>query len=111
LPDTLPYVTDLLKDPAQKKLYDIFARVDAKYGKIFMAPPGAPDPVIDALRQSYAALLADEAFRKKLEEIMGEPVNYMPGDKVELDLRTMVAEYAANVKKFEEWIDWAKDRF
>lgn len=110
-PDGVPYVTDLLKDPEQKKLYDIFAGVDAKYGKIFMAPPGTPEPVLDALRQSYAALLADQAFRKKLEEIMGEPVNYQPGDKVEQDLHRMVADYGANAKKYAEWITWARARF
>jgi tripartite-type tricarboxylate transporter receptor subunit TctC len=110
-PDQVPYVTDLLKDPEQKKLYDIFAQVDAKYGKIFMAPPGTPEPVLDALRQSYGALLADEAFRKKLEEIMGEPVNYQPGDKVEHDIRQMVKDYGANAKQYEGWIVWAKERF
>jgi tripartite-type tricarboxylate transporter receptor subunit TctC len=106
-----PYVTDLLKDSQQKQLYDIFARVDAQYGKIFIAPPGTPDSVMDALRTSYAALLKDEAFRTKLEEIMGEPVNYVPGETVEKDLRAMVEGYGKNAKKFEAWVDWAKDRF
>jgi tripartite-type tricarboxylate transporter receptor subunit TctC len=106
-----PYVTDLLKDPQQKELYDIFARVDAQYGKIFMAPPGTPDPVIAALRKSYEAMLADKDFRAKLEEIMGEPVVLTPGDQVETDIAQMVHDYGKNAKAFEQWISWANDRF
>jgi len=107
----VPYITDLLKDPKQKELFDVFAKVDAGYGKIFMAPPGTPDAVIDALRQSYVALLADKEFRAKLEEIMGEPVNITLGDKMEPSLRELVKSYGGSAKQYEEWIDWAKARF
>jgi len=107
----VPYVTDLLKDPKQKELFDVFAKVDAGYGKIFMAPPGTPDGVIEALRQSYVALLADKEFRAKLEEIMGEPVNITLGDKMEPALRALVTAYGGSAKQYEEWIDWAKERF
>lgn len=106
-----PYVADLLKDPQQKQLYDLFARVDAQYGKIFMAPPGTPDSVVAALRTSYEALLADPAFRKKLEEIMGEPVALTRGDQVETELAKMVSDYAPNAKTFQQWIGWANERF
>jgi tripartite-type tricarboxylate transporter receptor subunit TctC len=106
-----PYVTDLLKDPHQKELYDIFAKVDAGYGKVIMAPPKTPDAIVDALRQSYAALLQDGAFRSKLQEIMGEPVNVTLGDKIEPDLQRLVKAYADHAQEYAQWIDWAKARF
>jgi tripartite-type tricarboxylate transporter receptor subunit TctC len=107
----VPYVPDLLKDPHQKELYDIFAKVDAGYGKVLMAPPKTPDAVVDALRQSYAALLQDAVFRKKLEEIMGEPTKITLGDAIEPDLRRLVKAYADHAKEYEQWIEWAKERF
>jgi len=105
------YVTDLLKDPEQKRLYDLFAQVDAEYGKLFMAPPNTPDHIMKVLRTSYEALLADKAFRTKLEEIMGEPVDFTPGDKVETDFDDMVKGYAENKEKFDEWMTWAQELF
>jgi hypothetical protein len=110
-PPDAPYVTDLLTDPEQKRLFDLFAKVDAQYGKIFIVPPRTPAPVVDALRKSYAQMLADQAFRTKLEEIMGEPVVLTDGETVEKDIGEMVRGYGADAKRFEEWIDWAKERF
>jgi tripartite-type tricarboxylate transporter receptor subunit TctC len=111
MPADVPYVTDLLTDPKRKKLYEAFANIDSRYSKIFMLPPGTPDPIVDAFRQSYQAMLADAAFRAKLEKLMGEPVTFTSGQEIEPRLDQMVKDYAENADEFARWISWAKERF
>ena len=107
----VPYVTDLVKDPHQKEIYDIFAHLDAGYGKVIFAPPKTPDQVVDTLRQSYAAVLKDAGFSAKLEQIMGEPVKITLGDAIEPDLRRLAKAYDEHAKEYEQWIEWSKTRF
>jgi tripartite-type tricarboxylate transporter receptor subunit TctC len=107
----LPKIVDLIKDTRDKEIYEIFAQADSKYGKVFMAPPGTPDDVVDALRKSYEALLADKGVREPLEKLMGEPVSITGGEAVEKDLARIVADYRKNDKAFDEWVVWARERF
>jgi tripartite-type tricarboxylate transporter receptor subunit TctC len=106
-----PYPGDLLKDPDQKKLYDIMTRADTLYGKIWVAPPNTPNEVMNVLRQSYKATLADKTFSAKLEEMMGEPVNITSGEDVEKELGSIVKSFGENAEKFKEWSTWAQERF
>jgi tripartite-type tricarboxylate transporter receptor subunit TctC len=111
IPADVPYVADLLQDPRQKDEYDAFADIDAHYSKIFMAPPETPDNVVNALRESYKALLDKPEFRAKLEQMMGEPLTFTPGDKIEKDLARMVASYDKYKDVYGEWAEWAKSRY
>ena len=105
-----PLASSLIKDPEQKRLYEILANADTRYGKVWMAPPKTPDHVIEVLRKSYEAVLADKAFRAKLEELMGEPVQYTHGAEVEKQLKVMAKGFAENVGKFKEWVTWVEER-
>jgi len=111
MPADVPYVSDLLKDPKQREEYEAFADIDARYSKVFMAPPEVPAPILAALRQSYKALLERDDFRTKLEQMMGEPVTYTPGEKIERDLAQMVQSYEKYQAVYAEWAQWAKDRY
>lgn len=105
-----PRASSLIKDPEQKRLFEILTNADTRYGKIWMAPPKTPDHIINVLRTSYEKVLADKAFRAKLEELMGEPVQYTHGAEVEKKLEEMVKDFGANASKFKEWTAWAKER-
>jgi hypothetical protein len=111
MPSDVPYVTDLLTDPKQKQQYEAMANADARYGKIFMLPPGTPDAIVDAFRTSYEAMLADEAFRAKLEKLQGEPVTFTSGADIESRLDQMVKDYAENADEFARWVEWTRERF
>lgn len=111
MPDGIPYAADLIDDPKKKALYEAFANIDSRYGKIFMAPPKTPDHIMAALRDSYKKLLDKKDFREKLETMMGEPVSYTPGEEVEARIDQMVKDYAENAAVFESWVGWAKERF
>jgi len=111
MPDDTPYVADLIQDPKQKDEYEAFANIDARYSKIFMAPPGTPEPIVDALRTSYKALLDRPDFRSKLEQMMGEPLTYTPGDQIEKELAQMVASYEKYKDVYGAWAEWAKARY
>ncbi len=106
-----PNASDLLTDPEQKRLYDVITRADTLYGKVWVAPPGTPDNVINELRKSYKQLLDDKPFRAKLEEMMGEPATYTPGDEVEKEMASIVKDYAKSADKYKEWVNWAQERF
>jgi tripartite-type tricarboxylate transporter receptor subunit TctC len=111
MPADTPYALDLIKDPVQKKQFEIMTKADTAYGKVWMAPPNTPDHIIDVLRKSYEDVLANKEFRAKLEELMGEPVNYTHGAEIEKELDAVVKGYAENVENFKEWITWAQERF
>ncbi len=59
----------------------------------------------------HAALLQDAAFRKKLEEIMGEPTKMTLGDAIEPDLWRLVKAFADHAKEYEQRIESAMERF
>jgi tripartite-type tricarboxylate transporter receptor subunit TctC len=111
MPSDVPFIVDLLKDPKRKKLYEAFASIDSRYGKIFMAPPRTPDHIINVMRKSYAATLADKAFRTKLETMMGEPVTFRSGKEMEPVVDQMVKDYTKNKAVYAKWVKLAKKRF
>ncbi len=106
-----PNAIDLIQDPEQKRLYEIITKADTLYGKVWVAPPKTPDNVMAVLRQTYKALLDDKAFAAKLEEMMGEPITFTPGDAVEKEMASIVKGYGENAAKYKEWVTWAQERF
>lgn len=111
MPDSVPYVADLLTDPEQKRKIIALSNIIDRYSKIFMAPPKTPDHLINVLRASYEALLKDKDFVERLEVLQGDPVEYVPGDVVERDIRQMVKDYVEFKDEFKIWEDWARARF
>ncbi len=111
MPDSVPYVADLLTDPEQKRKIIALSNIIDRYSKIFMAPPKTPDHLVNVLRASYEALLKDKDFVERLEVLQGDPVDYVPGDVVERDIRQMVKDYVEFKDEFKTWEEWARVRF
>jgi tripartite-type tricarboxylate transporter receptor subunit TctC len=111
MPADVPYAADLIKDPEKKRQYLAFSNLIDRYSKIFMAAPKTPDPIIEAFRKSYRALLADKVFAQKLEVLQGDLVEFTPGEKIEKDLDQMVKDYKELEPVFKTWQTWAKARF
>ena len=111
MPAEVPYAANLIQDPERKRQYIAFSNLIDRYSKIFMAPPKTPDPIINAYRRSYEALLQDKEFVEKLEVLQGEEVRYVPGEKVERDIAQMVKDYVEFEDVFKKWEDLARARF
>lgn len=111
MPSNVPYAAALIEDPENRAKYEIFANVDSRFGKVFMAPPKTPDNIIDAFRNSYKELLDDKPFRERLENMMGEPVTYTPGAEMEPIVAKMAEDFAMHADDFTQWIEWARKRF
>jgi tripartite-type tricarboxylate transporter receptor subunit TctC len=105
-----PRAQDLIKDPEQKRLFEILTNADTRFGKVWIAPPKTPDHIINVYRKAYEDLLANKPFRDKLEELMGEPVQYTHGAEVEKAIDEMVKGFGANVHHYKEWVTWAQER-
>jgi tripartite-type tricarboxylate transporter receptor subunit TctC len=111
MPSHVPFASELLTDPKQKALYEAFANIDSRYGKIFMAPPKTSDAIINTYRKTYKVLLDDKAFAPKLEKLMGEPISFTSGAEMEPIIEQMVKDYAKNKKVYAQWSKWAKKLF
>lgn len=77
----VPRVTDLIKDPKQKALWD-FVALPAEFGTAVLVAPGVPDDRVKALRDAFMAavnspeLKADAAKRKlDLNPMSGEALD------------------------------------
>lgn len=111
MPSDVPYAADLIPDPENRRQFIALSNLIDRYSKIFMAPPKTPDPIIEAFRTSYAALLKDKEFADKLEVLQGDPVQYTAGEIVERDIKQMVKDYVEFQDAFKTWEDWARKRF
>jgi len=111
LPSDVPYAADLISDPEHKRQFIAMSNLIDRYSKIFMAPPKTPDAMIQAFRTSYEALLNDKEFVDRLEVLQGDPVQFVPGDVVEKDIRQMVKDYVEFQDVFKTWEGWARARF
>ena len=99
---TPPYVIDLLQDPEQKRLWDLFT---SDYGPTFrtiQAPPGTPDDITELLREATWKMVNDEDFRADYAKFFaGEEVTPTRGDEL--------AEYVIEkAKGVDEVVKWAK---
>ena len=80
LPD-VPSALDLVGDPQSKQVMElILMRQEA--GRPFAAPPGTPADRVTALRQSFAATLADPAFIAEAQRLQLE-IDPLRGQEIE----------------------------
>ena len=79
LPDT-PLAIDLLKDPADRKVFELVV-LPQEFGRPFIAPPGVPADRAAAMTKAFAQTLTDPAFladaakiRLSLDPLSGEEI-------------------------------------
>ena len=79
LPDT-PLAIDLLKDPADRKVFELVV-LPQEFGRPFIAPPGIPADRAAAMTKAFAQTLTDPAFladaakiRLSLDPLTGEEI-------------------------------------
>jgi tripartite-type tricarboxylate transporter receptor subunit TctC len=90
LPD-VPSALDLVSDPDNKQVMElILMRQEA--GRPFAAPPGTPADRVAALRQAFAATLADPAFIAAAQKLQLE-IDPLTGEAIE---KLLAKAYAAS---------------
>ena len=79
LPDT-PLAIDLLKDPADRKVFELVV-LPQEFGRPFIAPPGIPADRAAAMTKAFAQTLTDPVFladaakiRLSLDPLTGEEI-------------------------------------
>ena len=79
LPD-VPLAIDLLKDPADRKVFELVV-LPQEFGRPFIAPPGIPADRAAAMTEAFAQTLTDPAFladaakiRLSLDPLTGEEI-------------------------------------
>ncbi len=79
LPD-VPLAIDLLKDPADRKVFELVV-LPQEFGRPFIAPPGVPADRAAAMTKAFAQTLTDPAFlvdaakiRLSLDPLTGEEI-------------------------------------
>ncbi len=87
----VPYAGDLLKSARDRALYD-FLMAPEKLGRPFLVSGRVPAARIVALRQAFAAMLADPGFRKDADS-MSLTVAPLSGEEV---AREVAALYSAS---------------
>ena len=71
----VPHFTDLLKKgTTERALYDLLG-MNLEVGQAFYLPPGTPKNVVSIMRKSFAAMMADPAFKANIEK---RRVEYSP---------------------------------
>lgn len=85
----LPYAGDLLKGARARALYD-FLMAPEKLGRLFLVSGRTPKAAVAALRQGFAAMVADPLFRQDAAR-MALTVAPMSGEEV---TRAVAALYA-----------------
>lgn len=66
------------------------------YGVI--APAGVPRPIVDRLNNELRAMLADEAFKKRLVEAGDDPMPSSP-EQYAANIKTEEGKWAGLIKK------------
>jgi tripartite-type tricarboxylate transporter receptor subunit TctC len=86
----VPSALDLVSDPESKQVMElILMRQEA--GRPFAAPPNAPADRVAALRQAFAATLADPGFIAEAQKLQLE-IDPLSGDEIE---KMLAKAYAA----------------
>ena len=73
--DGIPFVIDLLDDPNQKALYDIFASDYGPLFRVLVVPPGVDADVLKQLQDAAFAMANDPEFQKDYGR-------FFPGEQV-----------------------------
>lgn len=58
----VPLLADLAKNDADRQVIEFMSLVTSSVGYSVMAPPGVPDPIVDAMRKAFDATMQDPAF-------------------------------------------------
>lgn len=85
----LPLLHEFGQTDEDKRVLRLFS-ADIAVGRPFMAPPATPAPVVDVLRRSFDAAMADPAFLKEAKDARVE-VGPVKGE----ELQAIVAEIVA----------------
>jgi tripartite-type tricarboxylate transporter receptor subunit TctC len=70
LPD-VPAALDLVKDDEGRKVFELLL-MRQENGRPFAAPPGTPPEVVATLRQAFAAMVRDPAFRQDAQNMKAD---------------------------------------
>src|SRR5262249_59128979 len=85
----VPFGGDLLRDSADRKVYD-FLTAPQRHGRLFMVPAGMPADRIAVLRHAFDAMVADTAFLAEAQR-SGQTVTPMPGAEVDRRIAELYA--------------------
>ena len=81
IPDSVPLLVDLAKDPSSRKMFELLSSAGA-VGRSVMAPPDMPADKVKALRAAFDATVADPAFIEATSK-RNLPLNPTPGTEVQ----------------------------
>jgi tripartite-type tricarboxylate transporter receptor subunit TctC len=88
----IPHFKDLLKKgTTERALYDLLG-MNLEVGQAFYLPPGTPKNVVSILRKSFAAMMADPAFKANIEK---RRVEYSPVSVAQIEKKIKDAFDAA----------------
>lgn len=88
LPD-VPLMQEVVDDPEGQRVLR-FVSAGAPIGRSMMAHPDTPEPLIEALREGFAAMVEDPDFRAAAEQ-RGAIINYAPGEEVEAVMQEIMS--------------------
>jgi tripartite-type tricarboxylate transporter receptor subunit TctC len=96
LPD-VPSALDLVTDPEKRSVLELIL-IRQEAGRPFAAPPGVPADRLAALRQAFAATLADPEFRADADKAQLE-IEPLSGAEIEKYLQTAYSAPPSIVQK------------
>ncbi len=89
IPPTVPYAGALLKDPADRRVYD-FLVTPQLFGRLFLVSAKVPPERLATLRKAFDAAMADPAFRAEAAKL-GLAVSPTPGAEVDKNISALYA--------------------
>ncbi len=100
----VPNVMEWMNDE-QKALWTGIFLPEVIFGKAIMGPPKIPPEITKVLRDSYGVALHDPEFAAGLNKLLGQPLTYIPGDKVQqmvIDSTEAFNKYRPQFKEMQE---------
>jgi tripartite-type tricarboxylate transporter receptor subunit TctC len=91
--------------PEQRALWEGIYLPEVLFGKAIIGPPKMAPEVTKALRDSYGAAVQDPEFAAGLNKILGIPLAYLPGEKVQqmmIDSTVAFNKYQPQYKKIQK---------
>jgi len=70
--ETLPLLSELAGNEEDRQLVEYMSLVTTAVGYSVIAPPGVPDPIIDALRTAFDATMKDAGFLAAAKKCCGD---------------------------------------
>lgn len=102
-PPNLPVIQDLVKNPSDRKALD-FLLAREPLGRPLIAPPGMAADRVKALRDAFAATMADPAFLAEAERSKTE-VTLVSGEEVESILREAASAPPEVIERVKKILD------